>query len=188
MKNIITQLGIGILVSIAGTFASLSIASLYNKQDVTWNTDRCVYSDTLVADCYYYKVPGYSIGQIYILNSGSTIAKNVRVILNDNIPPENVMVIDTPATIKIENSKTVITAESLQPDGGDLDIAFKTVTDSDTYGIYNLSTDSGPISPFDASGPWWQFSTARKIFVLTVSICSLLIGFFIARRGLNREV
>ena len=181
-NNIMRQIFIGIVVSIVGTFGSLYLGSHYDRPQITWENPRCNYSNILYAECFYYKVADESIGTLYIMNNGSRVVKNVNVILNEEILPSDVKVIDTNASVIVENGKTVIHANSLQPDGGDLDIAFRTKTTKDTFGIYDISTDSGAIEYHDPKGRWWDLSSGQKYFVTLISFISLIGGILLGRK------
>lgn len=159
----IYDLIIPITIGAVGLFLGSWLFLQYSEPQLVYYTDG-----------YYQNVSGLSIGELYIVNEGRAVDKNITVVIAKEIPLANLTVsyISSPFHAQIKDSRTYIIIDTLKPGEG-AEVVFKIKTDDISFDVENVLSDSGNISHRDWTEPWWHLSK------LQISLVTLLvtIGF-----------
>jgi len=165
--KIIYQLAIPIMTMAIGTFFASWLFYQYNSPQIKYYLEEEDYG-------YYQKINDYSVGEIYLINEGKKVDKNISIVLDENISPNNITVsyVSSPAHFKNENGKTFISIDQLKPNEG-AEVVFKSNSESGYFVVDNITSESGNLHRERWIEPWWLLSKLQ----LAILILFMTIGF-----------
>ena len=170
MKNffkIIHQLAIPIMTMAIGTFFASWLFYQYNSPQIKYYLEEENYG-------YYQKINDYSVGEIYLINEGKKVDKNISIVLDENILPNDITVsyVSSPIHLKNENGKTFISIDQLKPNEG-AEVVFKSNSKNSYFAVDNITSESGNLHRERWIESWWLLSKLQ----LAILILFMTIGF-----------
>ena len=176
MKNtfkIIYQLLIPIITIVIGTFFASWLFYQYCNPQIKYYLEEEDYG-------YYQKIDNYSIGEIYLVNEGRKVDRNISIVLDENISPNDVTVsyASSPVHFKNENGKIFIIIDELKPNEG-AEVVFKSNSQNSYFSIDNITSESGNLRRESWIHPWWHLSKLQLALVVLLITIGFGIGFMV---------
>lgn len=176
MKNtfkIIYQLSIPIITVAIGTFFASWLFYQYSNPQIKYYLEGKDYGS-------YQKIDNYSIGEIYLVNEGRKTDKNISIVLDENILPNDITIsyVSSPFHLKNENGKTFVIIDELKPNEG-AEVVFKSSTQNSYFSIENITSESGNLHRESWIDPWWHLSKLQLALVVLLVTIGFGIGFMV---------
>lgn len=176
MKNIfkiVYQLSIPIVTVAIGTFFASWLFYQYDNPQIKYYLEEDDYG-------YYQKIDSYSIGEIYLVNEGRKVDRNISIVLNENISPNDITVsyVSSPIHLKNESGKTFVTVDELKPNER-AEVVFKSNTQNSYFSVDSITSESGNLHRESWFDSWWHLSRLQLALMVLLITIGFGIGFMV---------
>ena len=176
MKNILEivyKLLIPIITIFIGTFFASWLFYQYNSPQIKYYLEEENYG-------YYQKINDYSFGEIYLINEGRKVDKNISIVLDENISPKDITVsyVSSPVHFKNESGRAFISIDELKPNEG-AEVVFKSGSQNTFFSVNNITSESGNVHRETWTKPWWHLSKLQFAILILFTTIGFGIGFVV---------